>query len=144
MSSSRRAGVIAIDHGTRRTGFAVVDPFRLAPMPLDGYAGTQEGLFDHLAQLLDERDVDTLLVGDPRQADGGPGSRAREIEAFVQALRQRFPQLNVLTHDERLTSKEAESWLKEAGLHGEERKKRKDSWSAWVLLRDWIESGEPR
>jgi RNase H-fold protein (predicted Holliday junction resolvase) len=33
--------------------------------------------------------------------------------------------------------------LKEAGHHGEDRKARKDSMSAVVILRDWIEAGEP-
>jgi hypothetical protein len=33
--------------------------------------------------------------------------------------------------------------LRESGHHGSERKARRDSWSALVLLRDWIDSGEP-
>ena len=46
--------------------------------------------------------------------------------------------------DERLTTKEAESRLVEAGHTGARRKAAKDAWSAAVLLEDWVRSGEPR
>ena len=36
-----------------------------------------------------------------------------------------------------------EDLLHEAGFHGDDMKARRDSWSALVLLRDWIETGEP-
>ena len=45
--------------------------------------------------------------------------------------------------DRNLTTKEAESRLIEAGHTGEDRKSRKDSWSALILLEDWMRAGEP-
>jgi putative Holliday junction resolvase len=122
----------------------VADPLRLVPQPLDVYSGEEAGLLEHIAHLLEEREVDTLLVGDPLQSDGSAGGRSEEVGAFVERLRTRFPELSVVRHDEHLTTKEAEALLAEAGFHGAERKARKDSWSALVLLRDWISCGEPR
>ena len=49
----------------------------------------------------------------------------------------------VTRQDERLSTKEAEALLRDAGHFGEERKARRDSWSALVILRDWIAAGEP-
>ena len=66
------------------------------------------------------------------------------MRAFIRRLAARFPELEVCAYDERLTTKEAENRLRALGYHGREIAVRKDSWSAKVLLEDWILSGEPR
>jgi putative Holliday junction resolvase len=141
-----KGAAIAIDHGTQRTGFASTDPLRIATRPLDVWqgAGDDPALLEHVAQLVREHGADTLVVGLPYNMDGSLGGRAREVLALMAALRDALPALHVLPQDERLTTKEAEALLREAGHHGAARKSRRDSWSALVLLRDWIEQGEPR
>lgn len=141
-----RGGVLAIDHGTKRTGFAVVDALRIAAQPLEAFHGPGAGreLLEHVAGLLEERTIEVLLVGSPEGAAGSAGGRGAEVRGFADALRARFPALPVVLYDERLTTKEALDLLREAGFHGEDRKRRRDSWSALVLLRDWLASGEPR
>ncbi|MDA1265078.1 MAG: Holliday junction resolvase RuvX [Planctomycetota bacterium] len=137
---------LGIDHGTKRTGFAVTDPLRLSVQPLGvcQQPGDSDELCDHVAGLLDDRDVDVFVVGQPLNMDGSAGPRAADVEAFCERLRQRFPAVTVVLVDERLTTKEAESRLSEAGYRGQERKARKDSWSAALLLEEWIRTGEPR
>ena len=139
-------GVLAIDVGTKKTGFAVSDRLRIITQPLDFLGAGEDApeLLDQIAGLLAERDVATALVGLPRNMDGSEGGRAEAIRSFVGRLSVRFPELEILTWDERLTTKAAEELLREAGYSGREAKGRKDSWSALVLLRDWMESGEPR
>ena len=139
-------GVLAIDHGTKRTGFAVVDALRIASHALDPWhgAGSSDALVAHVAKLCDERTIATFLVGFPYNMDGSEGPRAADVKLFGERLQKRFPAIEIVPWDERLTTKAAEELLREAGYHGDERKARKDSWSALVLLRDWIESGEPR
>lgn len=146
MSAPPRGAALAIDHGTKRTGFAVADPLRIAVHALDPWRGPGDGqeLVEHVAALLDERTVTTFVLGFPFAPDGGLGARARDVEAFAARLAARFPAVEIVRWDERLTTKAALDLLREAGHHGEARKARRDSWSALVLLRDWIESGEPR
>ena len=132
--------ILAIDHGTRRTGFAATDENRILASPLGAYAGTGdgEGLLDHITALLADRRVTPFLVGLPLNMDGSSGPRAEEAKAFAKRLRTCFPTIEVLHQDERLSTKEAESLLAEAGHFGEERKTRRDSWSALVILRDYL------
>ena len=142
---SSRGSALAIDHGSKRTGFAVADPLRVAVQPLEVWHGPGDGeeLLERIAALLAERTVSTLVVGRPPDRDGVPGPRGEAAQALVRRLRVRFPDVSVVLHDEHLTTKEAEDLLREAEHHGRERRARRDSWSAWVLLRDWIASGEP-
>lgn len=140
-----RGSTLAIDHGAKRTGFAVADPLRIALEPLEVWHGPGEGdaLLQRIAQLLEDRTVTTFVVGHPLGARGPDGARAQAAGRLAQRLRARFPRIEVVLHDEHLTTKEAEDLLREAGYHGRERRERRDSWSALVLLRDWIASGEP-
>lgn len=146
MSTAARGSVIGIDHGEKRTGFAVVDALRIAIEPLDVHHGPGDGdaLIDEVAQLIDERTVECLVVGYPYNMDGSAGPRAAAVDAFIARLERRFPHLAIVRRDERLSTKEAEDELRQAGHHGAARKARRDSWSARVILRDWIRAGEPR
>ena len=136
--------VLAIDHGTKRTGFAVADGLRITVTPLEVYhgPGDGEGLLDHLAGLAEDRDLETILVGEPLNMDGSSGPRAADVANFVARLRERLPSVKVAIVDERLTTKEADARLTEAGHYGKDRKARRDSWSAAILLEDWIRAGE--
>lgn len=140
------AGVLAIDLGTKKTGFAVADGLRLSITLLEcaRIDGASDALLDHVAALLGERDVDTLLVGWPLNMDGTPSGQSEYTGRFVERLRERFEELAVVTYDERLTSKEAEIRLREEGASFREMLKHRDSAAAAVLLQDWVESGEPR
>lgn len=142
--NSRRSGVLAIDHGTLKFGFAVADPLRIATQPLESLRGDEAAAFARIAKLLDERDVDTLLVGLPLDMDGGVGARAQDVRGFCGRLAARFPKLAVVAFDERLTSKAADELARELDLSRDERKRWKDSLAALALLRDWLAAGEPR
>ncbi|NOT29030.1 MAG: Holliday junction resolvase RuvX [Planctomycetes bacterium] len=139
-------GVLAIDYGDKKCGFASTDALRIAREPLGvlRHEGRVELLLEHLERLLAERDVATLLVGLPLHMDGRPGARAAVVAGFVARLRARFPALDVQEWDERLTSKEAEARLRALGRKGREIRAERDSWSALVLLDDWLRSHETR
>ena len=135
---------LGVDHGTRRTGFAAADASRILISPLDPVQGGDAEALDAIAALCEERDVGVLVVGYPLHMDGATGPRVAEVDAFITLAEQRFPELGVVRQDERLTTREAEERLREAGYHGAQRKARKDSWSAMILLEGWISAGEPR
>lgn len=140
------AAVLCIDHGSRKSGLALADGLRIVTRALDVVHEPGDGpaLIEAIAVHADELGADTLLVGLPLGADGEENERSSEVRAFVAKLRARFPGLEVLTHDERLSTKEADALLVEAGITGDARKAQRDAWAALVVLRDWIASGEPR
>ena len=141
--------ILAIDHGTKKTCFAVADALRIVTEPLDVLhaGGDSTTLIAHIIKLCTERDVERLLIGLPRNMDDSEGPRAENVRAFgarieaaLQATRLRVPE--VTFWDERLTTKEADALLVDAGYTGAKRKERRDSWGALVILRDWLETNE--
>jgi putative Holliday junction resolvase len=141
--SARRGGVIAIDHGERRTGFAATDALRISSTALEPFRGKGDdpALLEHLARHMAERDVEVLVVGLPLNMDGSEGPRAEAVRRFLAALRARFPEMVVVTQDERLSTVEAGEWMRDAGV--KDRRAARDAYSAMVILRDWIAAGEP-
>ena len=142
MSPAGVGGVLAIDYGDKKCGFASTDALRIAREPLGvlRHEGDAELLLAHLERLLAERSVSTLVVGLPLHMDGSPGKRVEVVRAFVARLRARFPALEVLEWDERLTTKEAEERLRAHGRRGKAVKAERDAWSALVLLEDWLQA----
>jgi len=132
--------VLAIDHGERRTGFAATGPRRIAAHPLEAWSGPGDStaLLERVAELAAEREVATIVVGLPLNMDGSEGPRAAAVRVFLARLSERLPGVEVVAQDERLSTKEAEELLREAGHLRAELRARRDSWSALVILRDWL------
>jgi putative Holliday junction resolvase len=133
-------GILALDFGDKKCGFAATDALRIArePLPVLRHEGREEVLLAHLAGLLAERDVATLVIGLPLNMDGSSGTSAERVRAFIERLRARFPALSVQEWDERLTTKEAEARLRDLGRKGRAIRAERDAWSALVLLEDWL------
>lgn len=145
-ASATPGPVLAVDHGSRKCGFAAADPLRIAVRPLEAWrgGGTSAELLEQVAHLVARHEARTVLVGWPSRPDGSAGPRAAEVRAFCERLVARLPSVEVLVHDERLSTKAAEDLLREAGIPRHRHRELRDSWSALVVLRDWIEAGEPR
>ena len=143
--SERKKSALAIDHGERRCGFAVADALRLAVTPLTAWRDDANGppLLEFISGLLGERDVESFVIGLPYNMDGTEGSRAADVRAFATTLAAQFPRVRIVFVDERLSTKAAEDLMRDAAIRPRDRKAHKDSFSALVLLRDWIEAGEP-
>ncbi len=125
---------------------AVADALRLSVtlLPTVRAGGESEALYVALTRILADRDVEVLLVGMPLNMDGTESPQTVWTAKCVEKLRTRFAPLEIVTYDERLTSKEAEARLFAEGLRLEDVMKHRDSAAAAVLLEDWISSGEPR
>ena len=118
----------------------------MATEPLATYEGPpgDDALLEHVARFFDDRDVEAFVVGLPLNMDGSEGERALAAREIGRRLAERFPAVRVAFQDERLSTKAAEDLLREAGhARWQDRRELRDAMSAVVILRDWIEAGEP-
>src|SRR5690349_10095116 len=105
--------ILAIDLGKKRIGLAATDPLGLIVQGLPTYnRSTVQEDVEHLARLCAERQVETLLVGLPVHMSGDESPMSRYARKFAARLVERTG-LQVEFIDERLTSFEAEQYLKE-------------------------------
>ena len=130
--------ILALDLGTLRVGVAVCDELRLTVRPLPALARTSwKRLLLAVSELCERFDAESLVIGLPLRLDGTEGDAALEARRLARnfGLSLKIP---VRLQDERLTSREAESALREAGYKGSEISERVDSEAAAIILRDYL------
>jgi putative Holliday junction resolvase len=136
--------VLAVDVGGRRIGLAISDPSRtlarpLATLQVKSAADGVARVADEIARLQHDDDgLASIVVGLPVRLDGSPGDETARVAAFVDALRAKTA-VPIVTADERLTSREAESRLSVRERDWRERKKKLDAAAAAVILQDYLD-----
>lgn len=137
--------VLAVDVGERRIGLAISDISQTLARPLRTLTvrNPRDGVDQvaaEIARLKAEDDgLATVVVGLPVRLDGSPNAQTPRVASFVDALKARTP-VPILTADERLTSREAESLLAERTRDWRQRKARLDAVAAAVILQDYLEA----
>ena len=131
--------VLAIDMGSKRVGLAVSDELRLTVRALPPLPRTPwKHLLSSLAELCEQFDVRSVVLGLPLRLDGTEGDVAQEVRRLGRNL-QLSLKLPLFFQDERLTSKDAESSLRERGFQATEISARVDSEAASIILSDFLE-----
>jgi len=130
--------ILAIDYGTKRCGLAATDPLRLIASPMDTVH--PESLLDFLADYIQKEEVDVIVVGEPLTEDGQPAQIHHLVVGLVRKLRKRYPDIEVVTQDERYTSKEAKEIILRSGIRKKKRRDKSlvDKVSAALILEEYL------
>ncbi len=132
--------VLALDYGTKRIGVALSDELKMIASPLEYIpAEPVDEFLTRLESIVRERNVESILVGLPRNMDGSLGPAAEKVRDFVEILRGRFS-VPIRTWDERLTSAQANRLLIESGVRRDVRKQQVDKMAAAILLQSYLDS----
>jgi putative Holliday junction resolvase len=131
---------LGIDYGTKRIGLAWADELGIA-LPIGAVPGVDDQSYlDRIADLIEAKEVNELIVGYPIHMDGTVGVRAKEVDVFIATLEKSFA-MPVHRVDERLTSLAAEE---SQGVQSKKKKKKNlgkiDASAAGIILRDFIEN----
>lgn len=136
--------VMAIDVGARRIGLAISDASQtlarpLATITINSAAEGVDRVAEEIGRLgLDEDGLAAIVVGLPVRLDGSPNDQTPRVAAFIDALRARTS-LPIVTADERLTSREAESRLAVNERDWRVRKAKLDAAAAAIILQDYLD-----
>lgn len=132
--------ILGIDYGRKRIGIAIADSqTRIAiPEMVFDYSSLEECLI-MIENVMHERTVHEVVVGQPRSLKGESGKSGEEVKEFARLLRER---LGVSVHlwDERLTTKQAERIMMRAGVSRRKWKKIVDAISAQIMLQSYLDA----
>jgi putative Holliday junction resolvase len=132
--------ILALDLGKRRIGLAISDPMRITAQGLPNLVRTNKRAdLAALEQLIVEREVGTILLGNPINMRGTEGRQSAWVHDFANAL-EKQTHLPVKLWDERLTSVEAGRVLRSSGISIEKRAAAVDRLSAVILLQSYLDS----
>ena len=136
--------ILAIDVGARRVGLAISDASRTLARPLETITvASRADAVEHVARRIAQLDVEddaiaTIVVGMPSRLDGTPSDQTAHVRAFIALLQARIP-TPIVTEDERLTSREAESRLAVKEKDWRKRKSQLDAVAASIFLQDYLD-----
>lgn len=130
---------MAIDYGKKRCGIAVTDPLKITAGGLTTVSSHK--LYDFITNYMKQEEVETLVIGLPKQSTGEESESMKYIRPFVNRVKNNFPGLPVVWVDERYTSKLAFQTMIDAGLKKSARRDKElvDQISATIILQSYME-----
>ena len=130
--------ILALDFGRARIGVAISDDLQLLAHPLVTIP-TKDRPESRIARIVDDKNVDHIVAGIPRQMNGRIGTAATEVLQFVEKLRAILP-CPVVTWDERLTTVAAHRALRDAGKKTRHTRGYVDQVAAQMILQSYLDS----
>jgi putative Holliday junction resolvase len=133
---------LGVDLGRVRIGLALADGVLRTARPLR--VVTRRSADADLAAIRDaarEYEVERAVLGLPLNMDGSEGPAARLARAFAPKLAEALG-VPVELFDERLSTFEAETRLRDQGFSAKDRRSRVDAEAAAVILQGWLDRGD--
>lgn len=139
--AERAAGrVLCVDYGHKRLGMALSDELGITAQPFGKIEEeSEEARIEQIKKVVEEHDVVEVVVGLPLTLKGDVAQGASRVIAFARHLHQQL-YLPVVTWDERLSTKESERILIDAGMSRAKRKQVVDSVAAAVILQSYLDA----
>jgi len=129
-----------LDYGERRIGVAMSDLFGWTAQGLEVIdRKVVDDPLARIAELVKLHEVESVVVGLPKNMNGTVGPSGENCIAFAETLRQTL-NLPVRMWDERLTTVSAERTLLEADVSRRKRKQVIDKMAAAILLQGYLDS----
>jgi putative Holliday junction resolvase len=138
--SAGKPRILALDLGKKRIGLALSDPLGITAQGLPNLERRRKrDDLAALAQLVKEREVGLILMGNPVNMGGSEGRQSAWVHEFAEALEKQTG-LPIRFWDERLTTVQAHRVLRESGISLEKRAAAVDRLSAVILLQSYLDS----
>ena len=131
--------ILGIDYGEKRVGLAISSPvgFIAQGLPtIERIDGTD--YLEDLADVINEKEVEEIVVGLPKNMNGSIGEKAEVVLVLVETLKSKF-NLPVHTFDERLTTVRANRAMAGAKMSKKGKKKRVDIIAAQFILQAYLD-----
>ena len=132
--------IIGIDYGFARTGIAITDELGITAQGLETITsnGNDKIILRKLAEIFEQYDIKTIVIGNPINLDGSESERSIETDKFIHKLKARFNDKEIIKVDERLTTVEAHRTMNFLGVKNKKKKEIVDTIAAVYILESYI------
>ena len=128
---------LALDVGEERIGIAISDKTGLVARPLETIIREPgPASFQRIADIVNEKEVEAIIVGLPLLLDGSKGKQVRSTQAYVQGLTAHV-KIPITYWDERFSTDRAQEIMTE-----NRSKHSLDAVAAAVILQEYLDRVE--
>jgi putative Holliday junction resolvase len=132
--------ILCLDYGEKRIGLALSDELAITAQPLGKIeAATDERRLEEIRKVVAENEVSEVVVGLPLTLKGDVSHAGARVRAFARDLNHHLC-LPVVTWDERLSTRQGEQILIDAGMSRKKRKGVVDSVAAAIILQSYLDA----
>ncbi len=129
--------ILGIDYGSKRIGLALADENNQIALPYRILENKSDDvIFEEFKKIVKEKDITKIVVGLPLTMKGEFGLKAREIQKFINKMRN-IIFIPIVEMDERLSSKLADTL-------GGEKGKNRDIGAAMIILDGYLSQQKKR
>ena len=107
--------VIGIDYGEVRIGVSCSDDLDMFAHPLETIHVKKIDPIKRIIEIAEEKKIQAVVIGMPRNLDGSYGSAAKKVESFLKKIKTVLPEVQVFEQDERFTTTVAQKKLQDTG-----------------------------
>ena len=131
---------MGLDVGDKTIGIAVSDLLGYTAQGVETIRRTNKKAdYARIGQLIQEKEVNKIIVGLPKNMNGTIGPQGEKVLEFVEGLKNRF-KVEIILWDERLTTVSAERTLIQADVRREKRKTVIDMVASTYILQGYLDS----
>ncbi len=132
--------ILALDVGTKNVGIAISDPlgFTAQALPTIRRKDNLAGEIETIVSLVRKNNVDTIVVGYPKNMNGTEGPSCVMAKEYAAAISEVI-EVKIVFWDERLTSKMAESAMLMGDVSRSKRRQKVDSLAAILILQNYLD-----
>ena len=135
--------IMGLDFGSKTVGVAVSDLLGITAQGVETITREDENKLRktcaRIEELIQEFEIETIVLGYPKNMNNTIGDRALKTEEFMEMLKRRTG-LPVILWDERMTTLASERILMESGVRRENRKAVIDKVAAGLILQGYLDS----
>lgn len=128
--------ILGVDYGSKRVGFAISDALGITARPLK--VVPRASAVAYVEEVTEEYAPDRIVVGLPTSLGGEESQSAKEARRLAAELAEATG-IDVEFHDERFTSRMAESTLLASGMKRRKRRETVDKVAAAIILQDYLD-----
>lgn len=132
---------ISLDVGDVRIGVAKSDILGMVATPYEVINRKKVKSVKRIAEILEENNTKSLVVGIPKSLDGTEKRQAEKVREYIEKLKKNIEGLEIFEVDERLTTVSADRMLEAGGKKGAlEKRKVVDKIAAAIILQTFLDS----
>ena len=98
--------VLGIDYGDSRVGIAITDALGITAQGLETihHKGNDKTVLKRLEEIVNQYEVTKIVIGMPLNMNGTSSTRVEITKNFIHKLNCKFPKIEIIEIDERLTT----------------------------------------
>jgi putative Holliday junction resolvase len=131
--------ILALDVGTKRVGLAISDETATISTALGFIKRSDKKFFERISRIVKEDNVKEIVVGLPVSLKGHDNKSTEDARSLAEQIKNRTG-AGIIMWDERLTTRQADRALLDAGVDGRKRRTLRDQVSAAIILQNYLDS----